>query len=385
MTTAREERSFIERSVPWWYVAFALTMAATVFALVASTDIPARTRLVGGGVVALIVAAFLLVGRRVYGGCKLRTALLYVGFFCVASLTLIGLAPAGYLTLFALFPQIWSMLPLRWAIGTSSVLVLCMSGITIVKAGWTTDAILSAALTAVLVLGMGTLMGLWIHGIVVESERRKALIAELQETRAELADSHHREGVQAERERLAAEIHDTLTQGFLSILVHAQAADLVAKDETVRERLTLIEQTARENLNEARSLVAALTPTDLRGRTLADAVQRVVERSKLPAQLRVDGEPRTLPANSEVVLLRGAQEALTNVHKHAQASHVDVLLSYREDDATLEVHDDGVGFDADNVDGFGLRGMRSRVQQVSGTMTVQTAPGKGTTIRLVVP
>lgn len=382
---AREERSFIERSVPWWYAAFALTMAASGFALAISTDLPARTRLIGGGLLVAIVVAYLLVGRRIYVAYSLRKALLYVGFFCVATLALIALAPAGYLTLFGLFPQIWSMLPLRWAIGTSSAVVLGLSGVAILRAGWTTDAILTTTFTSVLILGMATLMGLWIHGIIVESERRKALIAELQQTRTELADSHHREGVQAERERLAAEIHDTLTQGFLSILVHAQAADLVAKDETVRERLTLIEQTARENLSEARSLVAALTPTDLRGRTLADAVQRVVERSKLPAQLRVDGEPRTLPANSEVVLLRGAQEALTNVHKHAQASSVDVLLSYREDDATLEVHDDGVGFDADNVDGFGLRGMRSRVQQVSGTMTVQTAPGKGTTIRLVVP
>lgn len=383
MTTAREERSFIERSVPWWYAAFALTVAATAFALLASTDLPAWTRLVGGCLLVLIVAAFVLVGRKVYVTYNLRTAMLYLGFFCVASLTLIGLAPAGYLTLFALFPQIWSMVPLRWAIGTSSGLVLGMSGITIVKAGWTTDAILSAALTAVLVLGMGTLMGLWIHGIVVESEKRKALIAELQETRAELAESHHREGVQAERERLAAEIHDTLTQGFLSILVHAQATDAVTKDEAVRERLALIEQTARENLSEARSLVAALAPEDLRGRTLADALQRVADRSN--ARLRVDGEPRTLPANAEVVLLRAAQEALTNVRKHADATQVDVILGYDDGQTTLEVHDDGVGFDADNVDGFGLPGMRSRVQQVSGTMTVQTAPGKGTTIRLVVP
>ncbi|MBM7790526.1 sensor histidine kinase [Tenggerimyces flavus] len=382
MTTAREERSFIERSVPWWYVAFALTMAATAFALVASTDLPARTRLLGGGLIVLVVAAFLLVGRRVYVTYNLRTAFLYIGFFCLATLTMIGLAPAGYLMLFALFPQIWSMLPLRWAIGTSSALVLCMSGITIVKAGWTTDVILSAALTGVLVLGMGMLMGLWIHGIVVESERRKALIAELQETRTELADAHHREGVLAERERLAAEIHDTLTQGFLSILVHAQATDAVTKDEAVRERLSLIEQTARENLNEARSLVAALAPEDLRGRTLADALQRVADRSN--AQVKIDGEPRTLPANAEVVLLRAAQEALTNVRKHADATNVEVTLGYDDDQTTLEIRDDGVGFDADSADGFGLRGMRSRVEQVSGTMTIETAPGNGTTIRLVV-
>lgn len=383
MTTAREERSFLERSVPWWYAAFGITMAATAFALVASTDLPARTRLLGGGLVVLIVAAFLLVGRRVYVTFSFRTSLLYLGFFCVASLTLIGLAPAGYLTLFALFPQIWSMLPIRWAIGTSSTLVLGMSAITIVKAGLTTDALLSAALTAALVLGMGTLMGLWIHGIVVESERRKALIAELQETRTELADAHHREGVLAERERLAAEIHDTLTQGFLSILVHAQATDAVTKDEAVRERLSLIEQTARENLNEARSLVAALAPEDLRGRTLADALQRVADRSN--ARLKIDGEPRTLPANAEVVLLRAAQEALTNVRKHADATNVEVTLGYDDGQTTLEIRDDGVGFDAGNADGFGLRGMRSRVEQVSGSMTIETAPGNGTTIRLVVP
>jgi signal transduction histidine kinase len=383
MTEAKDERSFIERSVPWWHAMFALVTGATAFALLASTDLPAATRGLGGGLLAIMVLAYVLVGRRLFYVFRLRVAVAYIAVICLVALTLIGLAPAGYLALFAVFPQIWSMVPLRWAIGASSGLVLGLSGLIVLRAGWTTDALLSAALTGVLILGTGTLMGLWIHGIVVESERRKALIAELQETRTELAESHHREGVLAERERLAAEIHDTLAQGFLSILVHAQAAEAVTKDVAVRLRLGLIEKTARDNLDEARALVAALAPEDLRGRTLADALRRLAERSH--AQLQVDGEPRTLPANAEVVLLRAAQEALTNVRKHAEANQVDVVLRYDDDQTMLAVSDDGVGFDAANVDGFGLRGMRSRVEQVSGTMEVQTAPGKGTTIRLVVP
>jgi len=100
----------------------------------------------------------------------------------------------------------------------------------------------------------------------------------------------------------------------------------------------------------------------------------------------VTGRPRPLPVQAEVVLLRASQEALANVRKHAGASSVDVSLDYEPDGVTLQVADDGRGFDPGRrSSGFGLDGMRARVTQVGGTLNVQTMPGAGTTIRVDLP
>ncbi|MBF6332015.1 sensor histidine kinase [Nocardia transvalensis] len=385
----REERSFVERSAPWWHAMCAVVLTASAIGFLTAPEELAHHRLLGIGLLALMGLAYILVGHRLLYTDNVRIAVAYTVLLCAATLVLLSLGPAGYLPLLTVFTQLWAMLPMRWAIALTTGLGLCLCVIIVGRIGWTTNAMLVAALAGILVLGSNLHLGVWIHGIADESERRKELIAELRQARSDLAEAHRREGVMSERERLAAEIHDTLAQAFLSILVQAQAADAVADDDVVRERLALIERTARENLGEARSLVAALAPAELHGRTLVDALRRVVERAGrdngLATHFTIDGEPRTLPVNSEVVLLRAVQEALTNVRKHAQASRVDVRVRYGADGTTLEVRDDGRGFDAAQATGFGLRGMRSRVEQVAGTMAIRTAPGAGTTIRLEVP
>ncbi|HEY9377190.1 MAG TPA: sensor histidine kinase, partial [Jiangellaceae bacterium] len=231
-------------------------------------------------------------------------------------------------------------------------------------------------------------------GIIERAERRAVLIDELEHTRAELATTEHARGVLAERERLSREIHDTLAQGFTSILTLSQAAEVtVPPDATAaREHLALIEKTAREGLTEARALVEAAGPADLLDASLAEAVERVVarfgEETGLPAKVTVSGRPRSLPANSEVVLLRATQEALANVRKHAAATAVRVTLTFPPDgpgSATLEVTDDGRGFDPTSATGYGLRGMRSRVEQVGGTLKIASGQGVGSSIRVLVP
>jgi signal transduction histidine kinase len=163
------------------------------------------------------------------------------------------------------------------------------------------------------------IFGLWIHGIITESNRRAELVAELRATRAELAEAHHQAGVLAERERLAHEIHDTLAQGFTSILMLAQAADTAVDHNpaAARERIEMIEDTARENLAEARSLIVALGPADLASdgpASLSEALGRLAQRFgtelDLDVAVNVAGRVRSLPANVEVVLLRATQEAL---------------------------------------------------------------------------
>lgn len=228
--------------------------------------------------------------------------------------------------------------------------------------------------------------------VVEQSHERAVLIDELSATRNELAAAHHEAGVLAERHRLAGEIHDTLAQGFTSVVTLVQAAEACLDPAATEARrlLGLTLDTAKENLAEARALVAALSPAGLESSSLGDALRRVASatgaQAGIHAAASVAGTARPLPTGTEVVLLRVCQEALANVRKHAGASTVSVRLDYAEDAVRLEVADDGAGFDVAAVNGgYGLSGMRERLSQVGGTVRVRSAPGTGTTVCAEVP
>ena len=231
----------------------------------------------------------------------------------------------------------------------------------------------------------------WIIKVIEQSLERAALIDQLESTRAELAAAHHEAGVLAERHRLAGEIHDTLAQGFTSIVTLLQAAETTLdRDSRARRHLQLALVTARENLAEARTLVTTLTPATLEAGTLPDTVHRVTDTTAVQAGIRaraeVTGTARRLPTGTEVVLLRVCQEALANVRKHAAARQAEVRLCYADSTVRLTVTDDGNGFDPEQAGGgYGLKGMRDRVRQVGGTLTVTTRPGAGTEVRAEVP
>lgn len=236
-------------------------------------------------------------------------------------------------------------------------------------------------------------IGVWISGIIVQSRQRAGLIEELESARAELALLSHDTGVAAERERLSREIHDTLAQGFTSIVMLLEAAEATLDRDPVkaREQLSLARTAARENLAESRSLIAALSPPTLREQGLVGALTRLTERldaemGGVSTRLIVEGVERPLSPATEVVLLRAAQEALSNVRKHSSAQAVAVTLDFDVADTTLTVRDNGCGFATDTTDGgFGLHGMRSRVADIDGSVAVSSAPGTGTTVRVSVP
>ena len=196
-----------------------------------------------------------------------------------------------------------------------------------------------------------------------------------------------------ERERLSREIHDTLAQGFTSVLALTRAAvSALERDdlETARARLALVESTAADNLKEARLIVAELTPGHLQARTLTQALERLVSTVRdsggVEVQLDVIGEPVALGGAKEVVLLRAAQEALSNVRRHAAARGAQVTLTYAVESVALSVADDGVGFDTTTAPtGYGLDGLRARAAEVAGVLTLTSAPGRGTHLRLEVP
>jgi signal transduction histidine kinase len=384
-------RTMWERSKVGWHIATYGLLAVIAVSLLAVDDVSERERWIGLALVVILTASYTVLGRPALGEERLAFAvphlvITWAGFFWLTSLS-----DVGYILLFSLFPQVWALLPTRFAIAVTALGVLGLVLIQSARAGWTVDALVGAGLGGLVSLVISVLLGLWITGLMQESDRRAVLIAELEHTRAELAAAEHDRGVLSERERLAHEIHDTLAQGFASIIALAQAAEAAVDThpEAARDRILLIERTARDNLAEARALVTSLAPVDLVGATLAQALQRVVARFQreagVSAQLRVTGTPHILGSATEVVMLRAAQEALTNVRRHAQAGRVLMTLAYRADGAALEVSDDGRGFDPEHADGFGLRGMRSRVEQAGGELELSAGPEHGTTLRLRVP
>ena len=252
---------------------------------------------------------------------------------------------------------------------------------------------------AAVTLALGLVIA-FTQAIHEQSEERRRLISELERTRGELAESERRAGALAERQRLAREIHDTLAQGFASIvtLYEAARAELGSRPEVAFGRLEEIGRTARSSLAEARRVVWALRPEALADGTLADALHELVHdfrtETGLETTSRTSGEARSVSPEAEAALLRVAQEALANVRKHARASKVTLTLTYLDDTVLLDVRDDGVGFDAERAGGasersqaggFGLNGMRERLREHRGTLTIESAPGSGTTIAAALP
>ncbi|GAA2008939.1 sensor histidine kinase [Brevibacterium samyangense] len=188
-----------------------------------------------------------------------------------------------------------------------------------------------------------------------------------------------------------AQIHNTLAQGFTSIITLLQAAESEWEHDgsAARKHLTLAADTARENLAEARAMVGALTPTPLESGSLTDAIARhahaVGDRTTAEVTV-VAGDIGDLPTAVEVVLLRSAQEALANIAKHAEASRITVELASTPHTVRLSVADDGNGFEpGSDTSGYGLAGMRTRAEQIGGTLTVDSGPGHGTEVTLEVP
>jgi len=199
----------------------------------------------------------------------------------------------------------------------------------------------------------------------------------------------------AERNRLAREIHDTLAQGLTGIILQLEAADQLMEMNVERAtfRLRKALQLTRESLAEARHSVWNLRPAPLEEKTLDEALRREAARfqDETGTSVRVDiaGVTGGLPPDIENGLFRIAQEALTNVRKHAHASLVIIRLGITDQVVLLSVHDDGIGFDCSapvsGHGGFGLVGLRERAVLLGGELTIQSAKGAGTTITAVVP
>jgi signal transduction histidine kinase len=253
------------------------------------------------------------------------------------------------------------------------------------------------AVFVVLMLLAGWLLSAaYISTIVRQSRERQRLIEELQAAQAELAEAERQAGVLEERQRLARDIHDTLTQGFASIVMLLEAADAsLEAGHRAGRNIAQALRSARDNLAESRRLVWALRPEALAETPLPIALDRLARRLSEDTGIRADtvvtGTARSLDIDLETILLRAAQESLSNIRKHARATAVTVTLSYMDDVTVLDVQDDGVGFThprgtgGDGSKGLGLRAMRERVEEAGGTVSIESIRGEGTTVVVSIP
>ncbi|MEH0842187.1 sensor histidine kinase [Micromonospora sp. CPCC 205711] len=296
---------------------------------------------------------------------------------------------------------VWLAFPLFLLYTQMLPLVLSVPAVVVVTAGAVTAIALDRGrLDSATVVGplVGATVAVVItvvyRDLAEQVRQRAALIDQLTATRDRLAASERRAGVLSERERLAREIHDTVTQSLTSIvLVLRTARDT---DPTLaaalRAQLDTAIAAARTALTDTRRLVRDLTPAELAGRSLPDALSRIVaDQPGLVARLHVEGEPVPVPTPAAVAVLRGAQEALANVRAHARARRVEVTLTFLPDTLSLDVVDDGVGFDPllpmgpSTGTGLGLTGLRARAAEVGGSVEIDSAPRRGTALNLTVP
>jgi signal transduction histidine kinase len=198
--------------------------------------------------------------------------------------------------------------------------------------------------------------------------------------------------VMNERSRLARDLHDSVTQSLYSVTLLAEAARRSAEGKEfaqVKHYLSQLSEAVRLSLKEMRLLVYELRPLDLEEEGLVGALQHRLDavegRAGVQARLLVEGE-LVVPVALEEGLYRIAQEALNNALKHARATLVTVKLQSNQGQISLAVVDNGVGFDPAAVGqsgGLGLVSMRERTEQLNGSLTIESAPGMGTTVKVI--
>jgi signal transduction histidine kinase len=216
-----------------------------------------------------------------------------------------------------------------------------------------------------------------------------------------LLEQAHQLGVSQERQRLAAEIHDSLTQGFISIVTHLEVAEAKLEQQPAALRADLqgllnqARKTARDNLTAARQMTWALRPDLQQVVPLAESLAKLTDNwaraNGIPVEFSASGDTRQLHPDIETAVVRTTQEALNNIQKHAQATQVSVTLTYMDKLVALDVQDNGRGCDPASLaqrssgSGFGLESIREQVRQLGGELIIEGKSGKGCTVAIALP
>jgi signal transduction histidine kinase len=372
-----------------WHGMFAVTLVAPTVIVLAQVG-PVGDRLLCVGMAAGFGGwHWTLLARRPERWRRLWPMLLYWSGATGFTVVLAGLHDAYTILLYSQYPLMFLTVG-RWALAPTVALTALVGWrLRLWENGW------DAALNLLTTTALAWVIALFVNAVAEQSERRREALDALEKTRAELAATARHTGMLEERQRLAREIHDTVAQGLTSVVTQLEAAEqaLDEQPDQARRHLVMARRSARDGLTQVRRSVRDLRPDLLEGAPLTDALDRACRDwsadNGIPADLRVTGPAAPLHPDIETALLRTAQEALTNVAKHAAATRVTVTLSYLGDTVTLDVDDDGSGFAAPaqmrGDGGFGLAGMRERIVAVGGRFAVESVPGAGTTIAVSVP
>jgi signal transduction histidine kinase len=223
-------------------------------------------------------------------------------------------------------------------------------------------------------------------------ERAEQLMAELEKANVQLAGyatQAEELAMTQERNRLAREIHDNLGHTLTIVNVQIEAAKAVMESDPGRalDAINKAQELAQKGLNGVRQSVAALRDSPVSNQPLEEAIASLIQEAQsggIVTEFKVTGEPQVLEHKIALALYRVAQEGLTNVRKHARASRVDVLLGFQPGEVRLEVKDNGVGA-AKTAGGFGLIGLRERMQLLGGRLEISTSLGKGFCLSATVP
>jgi signal transduction histidine kinase len=361
----------------WWLLGLAGVGIFVIATLVVTTAPPVESA-VGVVVVAVYAAIFLMLRRRAVVERSPAAIALIVATVLFAG-AVAGLEPLLAIAQCFAYPAVWVLSEGRRDATVASIGVAIAVGAGFSVSITDDNAWQQILLSQTLSVGFSVIMGNWIWRIAEFGAEKTRLLDELTAAQDELAALHRDAGITAERARMSREVHDTVAQSLTGLVLLAQRARRgFASGSLDDETLELIETSARDALAETRALVAAAAPVELTQGGIAEALERLAERFERETRIRVSvstslDEP--LDRDTEVVLLRCAQEGLANVRKHSAAAHARMELTVASGDARLVLRDDGRGFPAEARAGFGLAGLRDRLALAGGTLEVDGTPG----------
>ncbi|MHA7269552.1 sensor histidine kinase [Arthrobacter sp. HLT1-20] len=240
-------------------------------------------------------------------------------------------------------------------------------------------------------LAVGAMLTLIYDRIEHDAREQRRLLAQLSAAQDRLAASERRAGAVAERERVSREIHDTVTQGLASSLLLLEAATRTWPSAAAKGDVDRAGALLRANLAETRNLVHELASPGLDAVPLADALRQAASMYVPEVEVQVIGVERHVAPEVRHAVLRVVQSAAANIKLHAAAAHATVTLGYLPGTLTLDIYDDGDGFDPgvtappSESGGYGLRAMRARVEQLGGVFSVESTPGEGTIVAAQLP
>jgi signal transduction histidine kinase len=331
--------------------------------------------------------------RRAIWDYSTRILAVHAAFQLAAYSCLLTLSPEAAILQLIVYPQVVFSIPVRWAVA-AGLYVGTLTGLAaLARSPADPVAALPLLFYNLLIAGLVVVLGMWMRLTISQSMERRALIRALTQARTELASAEREAAVAGERTRMAREIHDTLAQGFASVVAHLEAADadIDRNADRARDDIRNARDIARASLSDARTMVWALRPETIATAGLPAAIERVARVGGAAdpiVEVTVSGRPRQLHPDVEVTLLRAAQEAVANARRHAGATRISVTLTYFDDEISLDVADDGRGFDtaaAPRSGGLGLLGMRERAEAVGGSVSIESTLGEGTAVAIILP